>query len=251
MVCVALAALYAVTRRWWLAVFPLLALSVASKYVLVLLGPVLLVWMLRRGDIARRQIAVSLALGALVGALVYVPFFAGVDTLAIVRRQAGYTTSSPAALLDAILWGRLHLSPQQSSLIMKLTVMPLFFAAYAVLLWRIPRDPGVVALMRTCFWAVFLLLVVATWWFWPWYLLFLAPLGALLPGSRTALLAGVFSASAMLMYVPYFWLLYEDGVLLQAATAGTAFVVPVLIALLPRLRQRDPITAPEGALAGD
>jgi hypothetical protein len=251
MVFFALASLYAVTRRWWPAVFPLLALSVASKYVLVLLGPVLLVWMLRRRDVPRRQIVYSLGLGALVGALVYVPFFAGMDTVAIVRRQAGYTTSSPGALFDALLWGKLHLSPQQSSTIMKLTVVPLFFAAYGVLLWRIPRDPGVVALMRAGFWAVFLLLAVATWWFWPWYLLFLAPLGALLPGSRAALIAAVFSATAMLMYVPYFWLLYEDGVLLQAATAGTAFLVPVLVALLPRLRHHDPLATPEGALAGD
>jgi hypothetical protein len=73
----------------------------------------------------------------------------------------------------------------------------------------------------------------------------------LLPGSRPALIAVIFSATAMLMYVPYFWLLYGDGVVLQAATAGTAFLLPVLVALLPRLRRRDPLAAPDGALAGD
>src|SRR5438105_15533269 len=65
MVFFALLAVYAITRRWWLLVFPLLALSVAAKYVLILLGPLLLLWMWRRGDIPRRTILLSLGLGAL------------------------------------------------------------------------------------------------------------------------------------------------------------------------------------------
>ena len=73
--------------------------------------------------------------------------------------------------------------------------------------------------------------MIATWWFWPWYLLWLVPLGALLPGSRPALVATVFSATAMLMYVPYFWLLHGDRLLLHAASAGTASLPPVLLAL--------------------
>ena len=251
MVAFAVAALYAVTRRWWLAVFPLLALSVATKYVLILLGPVLLVWLLRRRDVPRRQVGLSLLLGAAVGALVYVPFFTGADTLDAVRRQTGYNTSSPSALLDAWLWTRVTFDPVESSKLMKLIVVPPFLAAYGWLLWRIPRDAGLVALVRACYWAVFLLLVIATWWFWPWYLLFLVPLGALLPGSRTGITALVFSAAAMLMYTAYFWLLYNDGMVLQAATAATAFLPPVLVALTPRLRRRPRAAQPVGALAGD
>ena len=60
MVFFALAAFYAASRRWWWAVFPLLSLAVASKYVLVVLGPVLLVWLLRRRDVPRRQLVLSL-----------------------------------------------------------------------------------------------------------------------------------------------------------------------------------------------
>lgn len=250
MVFFALAALYAVTRRWWLAVFPLLALSVGTKYVLVLLGPVLLVWMLRRGDIPRRRVALSLLLGALVGLAVYVPFFAGRDTLAAFARQGSFNTSSPSALIDALLWSRLNIDFTLSSKIVKLVVVPVYLLAYALILWRIPRDAGLVALVRASFWVVFLLLTVATWWFWPWYLLSLVPLGVLLPGSRPALLAAVFSATAMLMYIPYFWLLYGDGVVLQAATSATAFLLPSVLALLPRAddsRTREPV----GAVAAD
>ena len=242
MVYFALAALYAVTRGWWVAVFPLLALSVASKYVLVLLGPLLLVWLLRRRDVPRRQVSLSLALGALVGAAVYVPFFAGMDTLAGLRRQSGFNTSSPSALLYALLWNGLQPDPVQSSRTMKLIVVPLFLLAYAVLLWRIPRHVDVAALVRAGFWAVFLLLTIATWWFWPWYLLWLVPLGALVPAGwdRPALIAAVFSATAMLLYVPFYWLMHGDvwlspreAVALQAATAGTGFLLPVVLALAP------------------
>ncbi len=250
MVVFALAALYAVTRRWWVAVFPLLALSVASKYVLILLGPILLIWMLKRTDVPRRWVALSLVLGAITGVAVYVPFFAGADTLNILRRQTNFNTSSPSALFDAVLWSRFHLDTLSSARIMKLVVVPLYVVCYAALLWRIPRDAGLVALVRAGFWAVFLLLLIATWWFWPWYLLWLAPLGALLPGSRPALLAALFSATAMAMYLPYFWLLYEDGLLLQAATAGAAFLLPALAAAAPRITRRDR-REPAGALAAD
>lgn len=251
MVFFAVAALYAVTRRWWYAVFPLLALSVAAKFFLILLGPVLLMWMLRRRDVPRRAILLSLGLGAVVGLAVYVPFYAGPDTLAAVQRQTGYTTSSPAALLEALLWGKLGMGLGSASTLMRAAVMPAFFVAYLLIVWRIPRDAGLVALVRACFWTVFLLLAIATWWFWPWYLLSLMPLAALLPGSRPALIGMVFSACAMLMYVPYFWLLFGDGVLLQAATAGTAFLLPVLIALTPRFRRGGEPAMPAGALAGD
>jgi hypothetical protein len=249
MVFFALAALYAVTRRWWLAVFPLLALSVAAKYVLILLGPILLVWLLRRHDVPRRQIVYSLLLGALTAAAVYLPFFAGADTLDSFRRQSAFNTSSPSALLDALLIQFSGLDEVESLKVTKLIVMPLYFVSYAVLLWRIRRDAGVVSLVRTSFWGVFLLLVIATWWYWPWYLVFLVPFGALLPGSRPALIGAVFAGASMLMYVPYFWLLWGDWIVHHASTAGVAFLLPVLLALVPLLRRGQP--AEVGALAGD
>lgn len=249
MVFFALAALYAVARRWWVAVFPLLALSAASKYVLVLLGPVLLVWMLRRPDVPRRQVLLSLVLGALVGAAVYAPFFAGADMLAAFQRQSSFNTSSPGSLLHAVLMARFGLDEVEALQVVKRVVLPLYLVAYGLLLARIPRGPGLVTLIRTCFWAVFLLLVIATWWFWPWYLVVLVPFGALLPGSRPALIGTLFALAAMLMYIPYFWLLNGDWLLHHALTAATAFLPPVLVALAPRLSRR--AAQPLGSLAGD
>lgn len=249
MVFFALAALYAVARRWWVAVFPLLALSVASKYVLVLLGPVLLIWMLRRRDVPHRQVALSLLLGGVVGAAVYAPFFAGADMLAAFQRQSSFNTSSPGSLLHAVLMARFGLDEAEALRTVKLIVVPLYLTAYMLLLARIPADPGLVTLIRTCFWAVFLLLVIATWWFWPWYLVFLVPFGALLPGSRPARVGTLFALAAMLMYIPYFWLLNGNWLLHHALTAATAFLPPLLVALAPRLSRH--ATQPLGSLAGD
>ena len=250
MVFFALAALYAVSRRWWVAVFPLLALSVATKYALVVLGPLLLVWLLRRGDVPRRQVALSLVLGAALGVALYAPFLAGGDTLAGIRRESDHTTSSPGGLLDALLTGRLHLDAARSAQIRKLVLVPPYLLAYLLLLRRIRRNADVQALVGASFWTVFLLLVLVKWWFLPWYLLWLVPLGALLPGSRPALVATAFSTTAMLMYVPHFWLLDRDRLLLEAATAGTAFLLPVLLALAPRLPGKTG-RGPAGAPAAD
>jgi len=229
MVFFAMAAFYALAARRWLWVFPLLALSVGTKYVLLLLGPLVLVWLLRRADVPRRQILISLGLGALVGVAVYVPFFQGWDTVEIFRRQSGYNTSSPSALLDALLrqwWG---MDEVTSSRLMKQIVAPPFLLLYAWQVWRVRGE--LTALVARCFLVLFLLLAIATWWFWPWYVLWIVPLVALTPNRFVAIMGLLVSASAMLMYAPYFWMLYGDGVELQAATSAVAFLAPALAGL--------------------
>ena len=198
-----LAAVYAVLRGWWRAVFPLLGLAIATKYTLVLLGPVLLVWMLRRRDIPRREIAISLALGVALTFALYAPFLAGGEMLDGLRRESGHITASTGSGLAAWFWSRLQMPPDQADRTMKFLLTPLFLAGYAALLWRIPRAGSVSALVRTSAWVVFLFLVIAKWWFWPWYLLWLVPLAALLPGSRPALAASVFSLTVMMGIVTY------------------------------------------------
>jgi hypothetical protein len=229
MVFFAVAAFYALATRQWLWIFPLLALSVATKYGLILLGPLMLVWLLRREDVPRWQVFVSLGLGAVVGLGVYLPFFQGADTLQVIQRQSGYNTSSPSALLDALLIDRAGLNPIESSRLMKQIVVPIFLVLYAWQVWRVRGD--LAGLVERSVAVLFLLMLIATWWFWPWYVLWIVPLAALLPWRGAALVGLVFSASAMLMYTAYFWLLYGDGVRLQAATAAVAFLPPALIGL--------------------
>ena len=250
MVFFGIAMIYAITRRWWPVVFPLLALAVATKYVFALLGPLVLLWMWRRRDVPRREVLASLLLGVAVGLLAYAPFYNGKETVAAFQRQTAFNTSSPSALLQAVFMDWFGLDEVTALSRVKLVVGPVFLAIYAVLLLRIPRDPGVVILARTGFWAVFWLFVVATWWFWPWYLMMLVPLAAVLPGGRSYKVALVFSASAMLMYVPYFWYIDGDWMWHHIWTATVAFLPPVVTALalwLHSRRRRQPL----GSLAGD
>jgi energy-converting hydrogenase Eha subunit F len=226
MVFFAMAAFFAIAEKQWLWVFPLLALSVTTKYALILLGPLMLVWLLRRGAVPKGQIALSIGLGALVGLAVYLPFFQGAETLDVIRRQSGYNTSSPSALLDAIFIDRWGMHPVDSSSLMKQIVVPLFLVLYAWQVWRVRGD--LAALVERSFVVLFLLLLIATWWFWPWYVLWIVPIVALLPYRGVALIGLLFSASAMLMYTAYFWLLYGNGVQLQAATSAVAFIPPVV-----------------------
>jgi hypothetical protein len=128
-----------------------------------------------------------------------------------------------------VLMSWFHLSPTESSQIMKTIVVPPFLVLYA---WQVWRSGGnFAALVARSFAVFFGLLLIATWWFWPWYVIWVVPLAALTPRRGVAILAAVFSASSMLMYAAYFWLLYGDGLRLQAATAGVAFLPPLLAVL--------------------
>ena len=233
MVFFALATILALIRRWWPAVFPLLALSVASKYVLVLFGPLILCWLLSQPEIPRRQIFLSLLLGVLTFATLESWFFAGAATLIHAGRQAQYITSSPAAMLNAILRVQFHVPMGLASTIMKLLVVPPYIVAYLLLSRRLRARMDVSGLVNAGSWAIFLLLMIVTWWFWPWYLVFLVPVASLTPFSRAALVAAVFSATALLMYIPYFWLLHANAITHQTVSVATAFLLPALIALAP------------------
>jgi len=238
MVFFALAAIYALSRRWWPPVFPLLALSIATKETLAVLGPVLLVWMLRQRCVSRRQILLSLGLGGLVLAAVYIPLFGGKEMLAGLQRESDHVTSSPGALVYTLVQARLQTDWTRVLNVMKLVAWPAFLAGYAVLLWRMPRNAGLDRVAGVSFWSVFLLVTLLIWWFMQWYLFWLVPLAALIPDRRPGTVAAVFSFTAMLMYVPHFWLLYDDQVVVQSATAITAFLLPVIVAIAPRIRVR-------------
>jgi hypothetical protein len=232
MVFFALAAILALQRRWWAAVFPLLALAVAAKFVLVLLGPLFLLWLLRsRAELPRRTVLLSLALGVVVFLALGVRFFAGEATIEHFVQQARNITSSPPALLYAILHTTLHVGAARSAMSVKLAAASLFALTYLLLLRRLSARTELAELIGVSAWATFALLAIVTWWFWPWYVVLLVPLAALLPNSRVALVAAVFSLTAMLMYVPYFWLLHSETVLHTAGCVVVAFLPPALVAL--------------------
>lgn len=235
MVFFAVAALYAVSRRWWVAIFPLLALAVMTKYVLILLGPLILLWLLAQREVPRRQIAISLALGLAVVLALEAPFFDGRQSLTHMLKQASYVTSSPAALLYTVLHTGFQVRPPLASGIAKAVAIPPFLIAYALVVRHLARTRELAALVEAGFWATFLLLVLMTWWFWPWYVVMIVPLAAIVPEKRAALVASVFSATALLMYLPYFWLLHTNPILLEGATVAVAYLAPALCAAWPHV----------------
>jgi hypothetical protein len=78
-----------------------------------------------------------------------------------------------------------------------------FAALYVVALaraWREPETP-----VPAAFDALFVYLVLASWWFWPWYLIWLAPLAALgAAGDRRRWVFVLITAGALLSYL-YWW----------------------------------------------
>lgn len=230
MLCFAVAAYLALVHRRWLLVFPLLALAIAAKYVVALLGPVILLWMWRNKDVSTKQLLASLALGLVVGLAVYAPFFEGRATFEAFGRQAAYATSSPSAWFDAALITWFDMLPEKSLTLTKMLVTPLFVLVYLWLLWWM--GGSTTGIVSTSLLSCFFLLLIATWWFWPWYTLWTIPFAAMVIHRRSAAVILVFCASSMLMYAPYFWYLYGDGMLLQTYTAAVAFLPPVLLALI-------------------
>ena len=110
-----------------------------------------------------------------------------------------------------------------------LAVFVVGYGAIALHLWL---RPSLAVLFASSAWVAFLALVTIAWWFWPWYVTWFVPLAALSPRRGVALVAVVFSLTAMLMYGTYYWNVYGDWHELQRRTAAVVFVAPMLFALV-------------------
>ena len=237
MVAFALGAFYALVRRWWALAFPLLALAVAVKYVVILLAPVFLLWMLMRRDIPFKQVALSVLLGTLLGAAMAVPFLAGGGFFDTLRGEGSRHLSSTGTFLISVFMQQMDMGQGQSVRAMERTLWAVFIAGYAALLLRTRRDQSYASLAATSAWVMALFLVTVKWWFWPWYLAWLVPLAALTPRRGEALFAVVFSLTSMLLYAAYFWNIYDEWHHQQRLVFATVFAVPLALASLLVLKR--------------
>lgn len=231
MVAFALGTLWAMSERHWWAVFPLLALAVATKYVLVVLAPVLLVWLLSRRTAPRAAVFGSLLLGAAVGVTAMAPFVIGVDLLDAFWREGCFVSASPAALLHALLGRLLPSDGLQRLTLVRAVLWPMGAAAYVAVLRRLARAHTEAAVASACFWVIVLVLVLGLSWFGPWYTMLAVPFAALRPGSRAAWMAVAWSMGALLLYVPDTWLPPAEPLARQAVLVAIAFAPPLLAAL--------------------
>jgi hypothetical protein len=230
----------------WGAAIPLLALSILTKYVTVLLVPLFLIAAYRRdGRRCFRQLAAGAIISLLIAMLVTTPFWEGPRTFLGVFFHGDVAstrfTSSPGTLLASFLDGDRSLPYVVSSAAathVRLIMLLCFSAAYgavALRLWEGADD-----LLTASFYALFAYLVLLSWWFWPWYVDWLVVLGGALAARRTAMLGVIFACSALFSYAVLGWqdLLFdfESYVPLTAAMVLVAFGPPLAYWLggLPR-----------------
>ncbi|MGE3601269.1 MAG: hypothetical protein AB7N70_37645, partial [Dehalococcoidia bacterium] len=247
MICLTLATFYALARGWWRAVFPLLALAVAAKYVVVLLGPLILIWMVRRRDVARRELLISLAGGAFVGGCLFLPFLRNGVVLTALSRESGFAGASPTAVLHTFLLRFLPLNGVEMLTLVKLIFLPPLAAIYLRILWRMPRDAALPALVGRSVTTLLWFFALGVGWFGPWYAMVLLPLGALLPTERPARVAILFTASAMLLYVLTGWLSYTNALRFHLLTATLVFGPALLLQCWPQPRKPPPLSGSDQA----
>jgi len=202
MMAFALAAVFLLLTARWPFAFPVLACSVLVKFVSIVLLPIFILWILLHHG---RRALVPLILGMLGAVLISFAilfhFWAGETTVAPLRAQQNYFVYSPASALIGS-WGEdLSNTPKVTAVKHGLTIA--FLILYAVVLARLRGSP--VALVQASVAAMFLLLVLMTWWFWPWYVVWGLALAALLPSSSYARLFVLFSMTAMLVYLSWPW----------------------------------------------
>jgi alpha-1,6-mannosyltransferase len=232
----------------WPWAFVLLACSVMVKYVSLVVLPVFILWIyLRYGRRSLSSIASGL-LGGLVAAMVIaLPFWSGPRTFAPLFGQEQDFLFSPASALIREWGENIALTPLVVNVKRALTLA--FALLYALVLTRVRRSPS--ALIRSCVEVVFLLLVLLTWWFWPWYVVWGLALAALIPTSAHARLFVIFSVSAMFIYLSSPWRLsiwyFGSFFPLALGTALIVFVPPFLYALM-HLLDAIPMAGGDGGL---
>ena len=225
-----LLAILAWRRRRDPLVLPLLTAAALVKWAAVPLLPLALVALWRRGATAtapgdggdgvaafgrgaagtadgRRAVGVGLLLSAAVAAAALAPFWDLRAVAGSIAGQGSITLTSPASL--ATRWLREGAGLGGAATIVRVGGAALFGAGVLAALARLWRRPE--ALPRVAFEVTFLLLLVATWNFRAWYVVWLVGLAAVLPARWPAIRAGAWSAGGLAGYALFIWLWKWNG----------------------------------------
>jgi hypothetical protein len=230
MAAVVIAGLWLTARRL-LAGPVVVALSGAAKYIGGLATPLAAFWLWRNGTPQqRRWLQIGAALAILGGLVVAAFLFGDLERLHNFATIGGSGLHSPISVLASVL----ESAGVEDDLFVARTIAWVALAvAGLVCLLRLDRTPA--SLWRASFWLVFAAACLGPSIFWPWYLLWFVPLGAVLAGSREADLALAASATGLFTYAIFPWIDHSDTV--NAAYVGFVFGVPLLYAFLaPVLR---------------
>ena len=242
----AAAALY--FRRYTLAILLLVA-GTLLKYIPVLTMPAAGLIALRDLPNWRGRLRFLVVTGLLAIALVvvcYAPFWHGLETLAIDRRQKLYTTS----LTTMILWLIQPVMPLDKA--MSLVSRGAFVATLLFAFWegaRAWRDRSWLSFTRSAYHIWIFYILVAVTWLWPWYSVWPLALAALLPAGWEVALAEVLAFNLAVRAFIYAYLILHRPpnataawveLRLGPAALGVAWLTAAglfVAALLGRLRR--------------
>ena len=189
-------------------VVPWLVVAALIKYVAVPLIPLAAVALWRRvgataGWPARGRLAAeSAALSGLVAAVAFAPFYDLGAVRASVAAQGGIVLTSPAAVAIGLLNDAIPgVDARRWVMGAGVAILAGGLASLALALWQRPER-----LPRAAFEALFLFLLVATWNFRAWYLIWPVALAALLPWGWPARRAVAWSAGGLAGYALFIWI---------------------------------------------
>lgn len=200
------------------------------KYAALLLVPVFLLHLLRRGyTLPRLMLAVGFA--AACACLVLWPLWAGAATIdALIDQLKHMMTMSPAATI-AYRAQSLGYSTAAAQHGARYFMNSLFAATYAVTLLTVNRR--IESAFAASFFALFAVLVLATFWFRSWYIIWPLAMAAVLTTKyKWAAAAGItFSGVGLLVYLftDYLWVWYGTDLRLHQYVMATVFLPPLLV----------------------
>lgn len=206
MLTFALAAVYLLLRGQEVAALAMMGLSISTKYVLLVLLPLYLILVVRRlgeREAVQRVIwGIAWRVGAVFGVLglTALPYWDGASTFSSILYSppAQQLDNSPLEALSYPLRALAEALGVGHSQAGKLVDNGLKVAALIVFLlvwlWLLATVRDMESMLRGWAWALFAYVVIASGWFWPWYVTWVVVFVALLPWSEltvaTLLLAG-------------------------------------------------------------
>jgi ABC-type multidrug transport system fused ATPase/permease subunit len=270
MMCAVLGSLALIHARRPVLAFPVLALGVLIKYSVGVLVPLWAVFLFFtccwRADLPalprlawpvaaelrqaiaerirwRRVLAIFGGGGAIsvaIAVMCFAPFWVGLKTFTGLGQQLGatYFNASIASVLYAMLQFSTMSAARSSSLASAIRLMLyLIFAAYlAYQTWRLARRGSSATIMHLALASgsvIFAVLLLITFWYQPWYIVWLIPLAALAPDGILRRHAATLAFGGMLTYVAQYFMFVNQptemrDILVQVCLVIAAFA-PLLV----------------------
>jgi hypothetical protein len=228
-----LLAIYLYLRGRFALAVPIAVCSCLVKLPTIILAPLFFLggWRaLSGGGSRRRFLIVSGSLTAALVLLLYAPLWEGLASLSWLERQEMFTTSFAAV---AFLFLRQWIDQGLAGAFVQYAALLLFGLFY---LWQLARLRSQVRpFLFALYWTVFVFLTVAVLWFQPWYLVWLVPLGAILPSLAIADLTTLFSYTVTWDYLVFIFFLFWHFELMIAGKTLGMNVISVLFVFIPPL----------------